>query len=68
MTYFKDLDEYSEEELLNELARRKSLQEQGCCDYCGRSGTSSSCKEKLRHYTAAKVIAAIKVNEKNDKN
>ena len=34
MSYQKDLDEYRDEELLNELQRRQAMRKQGRCSYC----------------------------------
>ena len=35
MSYPRDLDEYSDDELKEELARRNAVREQGNCSYCG---------------------------------
>ena len=37
MSYPIDLDEYRDEALTAELARRKKARESGVCDYCGRT-------------------------------
>lgn len=52
MSYPKDLDEYNERELLQELERRKTLREQGKCDYCGGDGPVA-CKFPTRHGPAS---------------
>lgn len=36
MSYPKDLDEYTDEELKRELARRERCKKEGRCSYCGR--------------------------------
>lgn len=50
MSYPRDLDEFTEEELRAELARRTAARERGVCDYCGRLPTEKSCKEFERHH------------------
>lgn len=62
MSYTRDLDEYMEHELVNELNRRKELQKKGLCDYCGRDGTTQSCKFHDRHQIAVNFIT-----DKNEK-
>lgn len=49
MSYPRDLDEYSENELLEEIERRRTVRERGLCDYCGRKPTTSPCKFPERH-------------------
>lgn len=49
MSYIKDLDEYTEKELLDELQHRKILQDQNLCDYCGRKSTEPVCRFPSRH-------------------
>lgn len=50
MSYPKDLDEYTQEELKAELTRRQLQQSQGNCDYCGRKcGAFPPCKFHERH-------------------
>lgn len=50
MSYIKDLDEYTEKELLDELQHRKILQDQNLCDYCGREKcTEPTCRFPSRH-------------------
>lgn len=34
MSYMKDIDEYTEKELVDELNRRRALRSEGRCDYC----------------------------------
>lgn len=50
MGYPRDLDEYTEEELLEELAQRKKLRAEGKCDYCQRAGGTPPCKFTERHH------------------
>jgi len=52
MSYSKDLDEYSEDELLAELEQRKDLRSTGLCDYCAQPGYTPSCKFPFRHVVA----------------
>lgn len=49
MSYPRDLDEYSEEELYRELTARRITRDAGMCDYCNRPFDSPSCKEYDRH-------------------
>lgn len=49
MSYQKDLDEYTEEQLNNELKRRQDLRNEGKCDYCGQLGNTPNCKFPERH-------------------
>ena len=50
MSYLRDLDEYRELELVSELTRRAQAREQGVCDYCGRTpSTTAPCKFPDRH-------------------
>lgn len=50
MSYPKDLDEYTEAQLQEELARREDVRAQGRCDYCGGLQTETSCKFPERHH------------------
>lgn len=52
MSYFKDLDEYTDEELLRELERRMRDRGKRVCDYCHREAGTPSCKFPLRHALA----------------
>ena len=59
MTHFKDLDEYREVELLEELARRAQLRQYGRCDYCGRfRDEGEPCKFPRRHMLAMTIEEA----------
>lgn len=49
MSYPIDLDEYSEDRLKGELARRKKLRAKGLCDYCERSWETKPCAQSDRH-------------------
>ena len=49
MSYPKDLDEYSEKELVAELNRRFVARSRGVCDYCGRPPEAPACKFPERH-------------------
>jgi hypothetical protein len=49
MSYMRDLDEYTERELYNELDRRQEKRDAGFCDYCGRLPCQPSCKFPERH-------------------
>jgi len=49
VSYQKDLDEYTEEQLNNELTRRKKLRQRGRCDYCERVPATPPCRFSYRH-------------------
>ena len=50
MGYPRDLDDYTEEELNAELARRQASRRRGLCDYCGRVPQSTeACSKPERH-------------------
>jgi len=49
MSYSRDLDEYSDEELREELGRRAKLAKKGRCTYCKRPVTASHCRFPERH-------------------
>lgn len=50
MSYHKDLDEYFEEDLENEIARRRQARRTRLCDYCGRAqSVEPPCKFPRRH-------------------
>ena len=51
MSYSLDLDEIGELSLIAEIERRKSLRNQGLCDYC-ESNCLRPCKFPLRHGVA----------------
>lgn len=46
---FKDLDEYTLEEIEQEVIRRVLCQVNSKCDYCGRAFDTTPCKFKERH-------------------
>lgn len=63
MSYPMDLDEYSEERLLNELLRRSKARSLGYCDYCGRDlGLEPVCRFPERHTPV--MILEMKKNTK----
>jgi hypothetical protein len=49
MSGWRDLDEYTEGQLQNELARRRALRNSGLCDYCQRAPETEPCKFPERH-------------------
>ena len=50
MSYPRDLDEYTEKELNDELILRDARQKVGLCDYCNRQINSEPvCKFPKRH-------------------
>lgn len=53
MGYPRDIDDMSEKELTDELARRKRIQAAGLCDYCGSHPSKPACKYPERHHLTA---------------
>ena len=50
MSYPKDLYEYSDEDLEEEISRRKTYRSKGMCDYCLRPALSTKfCNKQRRH-------------------
>lgn len=45
----KELDEYSDDELHEELARRADCEKRGVCSYCGMNGNATKCRFPSRH-------------------
>lgn len=58
MGYHKDLDEYEEVTLQDEIHRRKILQDQGLCDYCERKPDTRVCKFPDRHHWRGQLNVA----------
>jgi len=50
MSYPRGLDEYTDLELAEEVARREKLRAKGKCDYCERPPTTAPCKFPDRHH------------------
>ncbi len=46
---YRNLAEYSEEELVAELTRRATLRAASLCDYCERARNTLTCKFPERH-------------------
>lgn len=49
MSYPRDLEDFGEGELQQELLRRFEARKAGICDYCGRGSETTSCRYSLRH-------------------
>ena len=49
MSYPRGLDEYTDEELHQELSRREDARARGLCDYCGRDQSTPMCRFNQRH-------------------
>lgn len=49
MSYPRDLDDYSDDELHAEIGRRLVARAKGKCDYCGRSRNLKACRYRERH-------------------
>ncbi len=56
MSYPRDIDDYSDSELRQELERREILRKGGVCDYCERRGTDPTCKHDDRHLLAKRNL------------
>ena len=63
MSYPRDLDDYSDEELINELARRCAERSKGNCDYCRRPRTETTISGVTRPTTACKHESRHKRDE-----
>jgi hypothetical protein len=50
MSYPRDIDEFTDEELLNELKLRDHRRRKGLCDYCTRPRTTPPCRFPERHF------------------
>lgn len=59
MSYQKELDEYTDEQLQEEIQRRISLNAIGCCTYCNRLGSTESCKQIEQHKKAKDKLDLI---------
>lgn len=65
VSYPKDIEDYSLEELEEEIERRVSLQHKDLCDYCERpAGSLPACKHPDRHGT--RVVKDLSVEEAVD--
>lgn len=49
MSLPRDLDDYDDKELYDELLRRNKQRALGHCDYCKRGVSLSPCKYPMRH-------------------
>lgn len=49
MGYPRDIDDYSDDELLDELRRREDMRARGLCDYCKSEVTAAPCRHRDRH-------------------
>lgn len=56
MSYQKDLDEMTTDELLEEIKRRNVSRVEGKCDYCNRSWDDTPCKFPERHRPAGVIV------------
>jgi len=54
MGHLKDLDEFSDSELAQEVIRRADLKTKGLCSYCERKITEPTCRFPERHSKKAK--------------
>jgi hypothetical protein len=53
VSYPKDLEDYTDQQLLEEILRRAKLRADGVCDYCGSPATKPTCAHVYRHKLAA---------------
>jgi hypothetical protein len=49
MGYPKDLEDYTDAQLIVELYRRHVNRDKGVCDYCGNNADTKPCKYPARH-------------------
>lgn len=49
MSYPKDLDEYTYDQLMAEIQRRDAMMRAGRCTYCGRFTSETPCRFPERH-------------------
>lgn len=50
MSYPRDLDDYTDQELFRELARRAKRRKEGLCDYCtNKLNSKPVCMHPARH-------------------
>ena len=64
MSYPRDLEDYTANELWGELGRRSRLFNDGKCDYCGRvAGMVPACKYPQRHAAAASMARESDTDE-----
>ena len=49
MSYPRDLDDYSEKELRDEISRREVLAKKGLCTYCEGKRNTTPCQYPARH-------------------
>ena len=54
VSYPRDLDEFTEEELREKLARREECRARGVCDYCEKNGNAPKCRFPRRHPSRTK--------------
>ncbi len=56
MSYPRDLDEFTTEELQEQLVLRATRLKDGKCDYCGQPGDMPFCRFQDRHLAARRVV------------
>jgi hypothetical protein len=59
MSYPRDLDDYSDEELVSELSRRHINRLVGKCDYCGRPSNKKARCGSGRHTLTAQDLCNL---------
>ena len=59
------LDEYDEEELKDELVRRKNMRVNGYCDYCEHEPTEPFCKFPQRHKDRRIGLSLLELHKRN---
>lgn len=45
-----DLDEYTDQQILNEMERRKEKRKLGLCAYCWRPPSAPTCRYREQHH------------------
>lgn len=60
MSYPMSLDDYTDDQLAAEIARRTKSRKRGLCDYCKRRPSLPPCRFPERHYHPAIIKAKVK--------
>jgi NTP pyrophosphatase (non-canonical NTP hydrolase) len=64
VTYFKDMDEYTDAALDAEIRRRAGLRSQGKCTYCERGHETPACRFSDRHHAGTdEPMPPVQINE-----
>ncbi len=67
MSYPRDLDDYSDEELMQELNERQHRRHGRLCTYCAQRYDHPSCKYPERHKADSRQLPFIRFEAGGDK-